>query len=180
MIGNLILFTGFFFTLAIYWQPCRDKTLTYSIWSSFFYAIYAFLYISPIGGIVGFITIVNTIIQLYSPRLKIKNGYILRLCISSIFAITGTIVFAQSQADYLPLMAFVINCFGEASINKKSIYKIYALSLLCWICYAFSHGAIVYGIMDIILLLVNLIVLNETLKTKSVRLLSFWRLREAL
>ncbi len=95
-----------------------------------------------------------------------KNAVFIRLGAALIFALIRTMIFAKTQIDYLPMLAFVINCFAETCMNKKSIYKLYSLSLLCWIFYALSHGAIIMAVLDTFLLILNIIVISEVLKSK--------------
>lgn len=166
MFGGFLLFIGFGLNIVLYLCPCRRTTLLYSIFSSLFFGLYALLYVSPTGGIICLVQILNTILQIYSPFNKIKNAKFIRLLIALMFALLGTIIFSKTQIDYLPMAAFIVNCFAETSMNKKSIYKLYSLSLLCWLFYALSHGAFVMAFIDLLLLSLNLIVMSELLKLK--------------
>lgn len=146
----------------MYFQPCRKKTLYYSVFSSSLLGLYNVFEISLTGGLICFIAIANTIFQIYSPISPTHKNRAIRLSIAMMAALFGTAVLAQSQADYLPMMAFIIVCFAETATRQDNIYKMYVLSVFMWVMYPYIHGDMAYAALNSVLLMVNIIILNKT------------------
>ena len=166
MLSSVFLWLGFLFCLGVYIQPCRKTTLVFSFLSTFLLGIYNLYEVSTVGGLICFIAITNTFFQIIFPASKSQKETFYRLSVAMLIAVCGTVLMANTHADYLPMLGFVITCFAETCVRQNRIYQIYALSTFCWLAYAVMHGDLVYSAMNTILFLVNILVLFPNYKTK--------------
>lgn len=122
------------------------------------------------------IAISNTLFQLYWPSLDNVSSKATRLLIAVVISIIGTFTLAQTNADYLPMLAFITACFAETATRQINIYKLYALSVFMWVAYALMHGDLLYALLNTNILLINILALNTFFRMKILNLISGFKI----
>lgn len=117
--------------------------------------------VSLSGGLICFIAIGNTLYQVFAKDTDIALNRVHRISVAGLFAVIGTMWLAETGADYLPMFAFIVVCIAETCRSHVTIYKLYALSLGAWICFALLHGDYIYASVNSILFVLNMLVLNN-------------------
>ncbi|MEM6810890.1 MAG: YgjV family protein [Pseudomonadota bacterium] len=172
MVAHIFMIVGFLAAIAMYFKDTRDDILRLSIVSSLFYGLFFIFHVSLTGGFICLIAILNTIMQIKLFDNTHKSR-IIRLGTSCFFAIMGTVFLAENNSDFLPMFAFIVNCYAEAFEKKNNIFFFYIISLMLWTGYSLYNEAYIYTFLNMILFAANLIVLNENMKSKF---LSFMKL----
>ena len=170
MASGILLMLGLYFSIVMYLQPCCKTTLYYSVLSSIFFGIYNIAFVSVTGGLICLIVILNTLLQIYHSSSEERSNKMFRLLIAAFLSIIGTVYLAQTNVDYLPMLAFIIVCLAETSTIQKKIYTLYALSLLVWLSYAYMHSNYMYTSVNSVLLLFNIWALKSDSKDWLVKI----------
>ncbi len=124
--------------------------------------------VSITGGLVCFIAVLNTAYQMLAHN-GTDSRKTKRLLVAALSTLAGTLLFAQSQIDYLPALAFLVACYAETCSRQRNIYKLYLLSVALWVAYAAAHGDMVYAALSTVILGFNLYALRPD-KTVQVML----------
>jgi hypothetical protein len=156
--NSLFLITALLFNIIVYFQHTRRAILAYSGTSTLLFGLYNFAAVGITAGIICCVLLGNTVFQYSHTDTDLDRTRMKRLATAAIAAVAGTLLFANSGADALPLMAFLLVCFAETSSRTATIYLLYLLSVLIWVVFALAHNDYLYAGANTIIFLINALV----------------------